>query len=123
MGFYKELIMDHYRNPRNRFKIANPDFSTEQFNPSCGDSIAIQGTLDGDLLKELAFEGKGCVISQASASILTEFCVGKTIDEVLALRQEDLPSMLGMQLGSMRIKCALLPLLAIQEGVSSCKKK
>ena len=123
MGFYRELLMDHYRNPRNRGKIENPDFSTEQFNLSCGDSISIEGCFEEGVLTKMAFVGKGCVISQATASILTEFCVGKTVDELLAIDKDNLPDIIGMQLGPTRIKCAMLSLMALQKGVAEYKKK
>lgn len=74
--------MDHYRNPRNRGILPGADFTTGQYNPSCGDSIALQGKVLNGILIHLMFEGSGCVISQASASLLTEYSVGKAVEEL-----------------------------------------
>lgn len=123
MKFYKEFLMDHYKNPRNRGKIENPDFETAQYNPSCGDSISIQGCIENGVLTKLAFVGKGCVISQAAASILIDFCLGKNIDEVLALDKNNLTEIIGMDFGPTRIKCALLSLVALKDGILEYKKK
>lgn len=123
MKFYKDFLMDHYKNPRNRGEIEHPDFETAQYNPSCGDSISIQGSIKNGVLTSLAFVGKGCVISQAVASVLTEFCIGKTIDEVLLLERGDLSKIIGMDLGPIRIKCALLSLVALKDGILEYKKR
>jgi len=117
MKFYKELLMDHYRNPRNKGRIANPTFSTARYNPSCGDSVLFDVVLEGQIIKKIAFEGKGCVISQATCSIFTEYFVGKRIEDVLALTKEAIKDIIGMDLGNTRIKCALLSLVALQEGI------
>ena len=122
MKFYKEFLMDHYKNPRNRGTIEKPDFSTVQYNPSCGDSISIQGRIEKGVLTTLVFVGKGCVISQATASILTDFCLGKNIDEVLALDKDDLLEIIGMDFGPTRIKCVLLSLVALKDGIWEYKK-
>jgi len=119
--FYKEILMDHYQNPRNRGHIDKPDFSTAQYNPSCGDSVSFEATIEDDKLKKLAFEGKGCVISQATASIFTEYVVGKHIDDILKLEKEDIEGIIGMDLGPTRIKCALLSLMALKEGIMEYK--
>lgn len=123
MKFYKEILMDHYQNPRNRGNLEGSSFATVQYNPSCGDSISMQGTIEGGVLKALAFDGKGCVISQATASILTEFFVGKNIEDVLSFEDEKITEIIGMPLGPMRIKCALLSLMAIKEGILKYKAK
>jgi len=115
--------MDHFKNPRNRGKLENPDFAVDQYNPSCGDSISVEGIIQDGILIKLAFTGKGCVISQASASLLSEFCIGRPIDEILALGAEDITKLIGMQLGPTRIKCALLSLIALQGGIIEYKKK
>jgi len=122
MKFYKEILMDHYQNPRNRGRIDEPDFSTAQYNPSCGDSISFEGVIKNDILCELSFEGKGCVISQATASICTEHFVGKHIDDILKIEPEAIQEIIGMKLGPTRIKCALLSLIAIKEGIMEYKK-
>jgi len=123
MKFYKELLMDHYRNPRNRGRIGSPSFSTAQYNPSCGDSVLFDVVLEDGIVKKVSFEGKGCVISQATSSIFTEYFVGKHIDEILALKKDAIKDIIGMDLGNTRIKCALLSLVALQEGILNHKKR
>lgn len=124
MKFYKELLMDHFQNPRNKGRLENSDFSTDQYNPSCGDSISIQGCVNDGVLTEVAFVGKGCVISQAAASILSELCIGKAIDEILAIKKTDVPQLIGIDdLGPTRLKCALLSLVALQDGLLEYQNK
>jgi nitrogen fixation protein NifU and related proteins len=122
MKFYKEILMDHYQNPRNRGHLENPVFSTVQYNPSCGDSISFEGVIEDGIIKSLAFEGKGCVISQATASIFTEYCIGKNIEEILKIENAQIKDIIGMELGAMRIKCALLSLMALKEGIMEYNK-
>ena len=124
MKFYKELLMDHFKNPRHQGTLENPDFSTDRYNPSCGDSISIEGCVKDGIVTELAFTGSGCVISQATASILSEFCIGKSVDDILAIKKEDVPKLIGLDnLGPTRRKCAILSLIALQDGLLEYKKK
>lgn len=125
MKVYEQTIIDHFRNQRNKGILENPDFSTQEYIPSCGDRIALQGNIVEGKLTAIRFTGTGCVISQAAASLLTESALGKSTDELLALDKNHLLSMLGMQLGPTRLQCALLALHALQEGIreyikSSC---
>lgn len=113
-NLYQEILMDHYRHPRNREKLENPDFSSASHNPSCGDSVQFAGTLKNGIIEKLTFQGVGCVISQGMASMLSEKLVGKSIAEIELLDKDYVLTMLGMQLGPTRLKCALLPLQAIQ---------
>lgn len=114
---YKDLLLDHYRNPRNRVTLENADFASQDSIPSCGDSISMQGTIKGAVVQKIAFAGNGCVISQATASLLTEYAVGKTVEQVLALNAEDIQKLIGMHLGPIRLKCALLSLYVLQQGI------
>ena len=114
--------MDHFQNPRNRGNIDNPDFKTAQYNPSCGDSVSFEAVIEDDMLQKMTFEGKGCVISQATASIFTEHVVGKHIEDILKIEKEDLEGIIGMELGPTRIKCALLSLMALKEGIMEYKQ-
>jgi len=123
MKLYKEILLEHYRNPRNVGKLENPDFSSGENNPLCGDSIVIEGIVKNNILTEVHFSGKGCVLSQAAASMTTEACKGKTIDELLILNKDFVLDLIGMQLGPNRLKCALLPLEALQKGIKSYKEK
>ena len=111
---YMEQILDHYQDPRNFGKIPDADLSHEEGNPSCGDLIRIDIKLDGDRIKDIKFSGKGCAISQASSSMLTERLMGARLEDVKAMGKEDILQMLGIPIGPMRIKCALLPLKVVK---------
>jgi len=118
MQLYQERVMDHYRNPRNRGELATPDFSSDLHNPSCGDSIVIQATIKDGILANIAFEGNGCVISQAAASLLTEAIKEKSLDEIRSFTPDHLIALLGIPLGPTRLKCALLALDALKAGIA-----
>lgn len=114
---YRENIIDHYQNPRNYGTLDHPDITYQDDNPLCGDVIRIDLKLDqDDRITEVAFSGEGCAISQASASMLTEEILGKTLEEVRHLSKDDVLEMLGIQLGPVRIKCALLSLKVLKAG-------
>lgn len=115
---YREQILDHYKHPRKRGTLDPHDYSYEDDNPLCGDRIRIDLRMGGDgRVGEAAFSGTGCAISQASADMLTELVVGKTLDEVKALTKDDILEMLGLELGPVRLKCALLSLKVLKAGV------
>ncbi len=117
-SLYQERILDYYQNPRNRGTLNAPDFSSGMVNPSCGDAVSMQGKIIGDTLELCSFEGKGCVISQATASMLCEKVAGMSIQDIQKMDAEYMLSLLGMQLGPTRLKCALLPLEALKKGLS-----
>lgn len=117
MNIYQQTLMDHYRNPRNAGTLDSYDFSTGQHNPSCGDSIGMQGVIVDGVLTDIAFTGSGCVISQATASLLTQFVRGKTIQQILDMNKDDIQSLIGTNLGPMRLRCALLSLEVLQSGI------
>jgi len=121
--YYKAILQDHFKNPRNKKTVTGFNFSHMDDVPSCGDKISITGIIEKGVIKDLGFEGSGCVISQASASMLTDKCRGMKIDEVLAMTKDDILSMLGLQLGPNRIKCALLALQVLQKALSEYLKK
>ncbi|MFQ5341105.1 MAG: Fe-S cluster assembly sulfur transfer protein SufU [Anaerolineae bacterium] len=114
---YREHILDHYQHPRNHGEIEDPDISQEEYNPLCGDRLVLQLKLDDDHVADVKFHGEGCAISQASASMLTELVEGKSVDELKALSKEDILDMLGIPIGPVRLKCALLSLKALKAGV------
>jgi nitrogen fixation NifU-like protein len=115
---YRELIIDHYKNPRMKGSLDPNDFTYEDDNPLCGDRIRIDVRVDGEgRISEAAFDGVGCAISQAAADMLTGSIVGKTLDEVKALGKEQILEMLGIKLGPVRLKCALLALKVLKAGV------
>jgi len=115
---YRELIIDHYKNPQYRGILEPNDISFEDENPLCGDHIRIDLRLDEDgIVKEATFDGHGCAISLASADLLIESIQGKSLDDVKALTKEDVLDLLGIELGPVRLKCALLPLKVLKAGV------
>jgi nitrogen fixation NifU-like protein len=112
---YREIILDHYRNPRNKGRLTNPDVSIHDSNPLCGDEIDIHLNVEGDKIKEIKFEGRGCAISQASVSMLTEMVLDKPLNLVRDLTKEDILENIGLtNLGPARIKCALLSLKVLK---------
>lgn len=115
--FYREYILDHYRNPRNRGVIESPDITYVDSNPLCGDEIQIDLMVKNGVVDEVKFSGRGCAISQASVSMLTEMIEGKPIDEVKGITKEDVLEMLGITLTPVRVKCALLGLKVLKSGV------
>ena len=115
---YREQIIDRYKNPRSRGTLDPHDFTYEDDNPLCGDRIRIDVRVDAQgRVTAAAFSGQGCAISQASADLLTESVVGKTLDEVKQLTKDDILEMLGIELGPVRLKCALLSLKVLKAGV------
>jgi nitrogen fixation NifU-like protein len=114
---YRELIIDRYKNPHHRGVLEPNDISFEDDNPLCGDHIRIDLRLDeAGRVSEASFDGHGCAISQASADLLVESVLGKTLDEVRLLSKEDILDMLGIELGPVRLKCALLSLKVLKAG-------
>lgn len=120
---YRELIIEHYKNPGYRGSLDPSDISFEDENPLCGDSLKIDLRLDEDKnVKEAAFSGHGCAISQASADLLIESIIGKNLEDVKKLTKQDVLDLLGIELGPVRLKCALLPLKVIKAGVYGLDK-
>jgi len=114
---YRELIIDRYQNPLFRGELEPNDITFEDDNPLCGDHVRIDIRLDeNDRVKEAAFSGRGCAISQASADLLIEEIIGKPLVEVREMTKEDVLDLLGIQLGPVRLKCALLPLKVLKAG-------
>jgi nitrogen fixation NifU-like protein len=117
---YREIILDYYRNPRNYGKIQNPDVAQKDSNPLCGDELEMHLNIKENKVVDVKFTGKGCAISQASASMLTELIMGKDFDYVKRLSKEEILDNLGLHdLGPARIKCALLSLKVLKSGLYS----
>jgi nitrogen fixation protein NifU and related proteins len=115
---YKEIILDYYKNPRNRGTIESPDAKAKDSNPLCGDVVEMQLKFTDGKLSDIKFNGDGCAISQASASMLTEMVMGKSIEDVRKIDKTILLENLGSpNLGAVRIKCALLPLKVMKTAV------
>jgi nitrogen fixation NifU-like protein len=119
---YREVILDHYKNPRGHGVMESPDASAEGQNPLCGDEVSIYVSFgeDGETIDEVKFSGRGCAISQAATSMLTEMVTGKKASEVAAMDKEQLLDELGIPLTPVRLKCAILGLstlkLALHKG-------
>jgi nitrogen fixation NifU-like protein len=118
MDYYREYILDHYRNPRNYGKLDQPDVHAEDSNPLCGDQLAMDLLVEGDCIKEVRFQGRGCAISQAAASMLSEKIEGKTVREVVALGKDDVLEDLGIDISPARTKCAFLSLRVLHRGLA-----
>jgi nitrogen fixation protein NifU and related proteins len=134
-ALYQEMILDHYRRPRNKGTLENADASVEMKNPLCGDEIGLQVAFDGDQISDVRFSGRGCSISQASASMMTQLLKGKTRDEIDSIRARFRELMLGSgeatdELGPLRalsgvarfparVKCALLAWNALESALSA----
>jgi len=136
-ALYQEMILDHYRRPRNKGTLENPDASVEMNNPLCGDEIGLQVAFDGDQISDVKFSGRGCSISLASASMMTQLLKGKTRVEIDSIRKRFRELMLGgeppadeQELGSLRalsgvarfpgrVKCALLAWNALESALAA----
>jgi nitrogen fixation protein NifU and related proteins len=119
---YREIILDHYKNPRGHGTMENPDAEAEGMNPLCGDEVSIYVAFgeDGETIDDVKFSGRGCAISQAATSMLTEMVTGRTASDVAAMPKEQLLEELGIPLTPVRLKCAILGLstlkLALHKG-------
>ena len=116
--FYRELIIERYKTPHFRGELDPNDITFEDDNPTCGDHIRIDVRLDeNQIVTEAVFSGEGCAISLASADLMLESIIGKSIEDVKEMGKEDILDMLGIELGPTRLKCALLPLKVLKAGV------
>lgn len=122
---YQALLLDHYQYPRNKGTLGHADFSSHHHNPSCGDVVAFQGIIDPatEILTGIAFTGTGCVLSQATASLLSEHALELSIRQIELLDKHTIFSLITMELGPTRLKCALLPLEALQNGIAVYRQK
>ncbi len=114
--FYREYILDHYKNPRNFGRLENPDITHEEDNPLCGDVVGMDFRVKDGVIDDVRFHGRGCAISQASASLLTERLKGMALDDAKKIDKNDVLGELGIQISPARIKCALLSLKVLKVG-------
>ncbi|MCB0103390.1 MAG: SUF system NifU family Fe-S cluster assembly protein [Anaerolineales bacterium] len=115
---YREVIIEHYKNPSYRGKLDPHDISFADNNPLCGDHIQIDLRVNAEgIVTEAMFDGHGCAISQASADLLMEEIIGKSLDSVKKMNKQDILDLLGIDLGPVRLKCALLSLKVLKAGV------
>ncbi|MEM0445798.1 MAG: SUF system NifU family Fe-S cluster assembly protein [Nitrososphaerota archaeon] len=112
-----ENILDHYRNPRNYGELENADIRVKDSNPLCGDVVEMQIKVVDGVVKDIRFRGKGCAISQASASMLTERVRGMRLGDVKDIDRQQIIEMLGIELSPVRLKCAMLSLKVLKMGV------
>lgn len=117
-SLYQEHLLDHYRNSPYRGTVADADFVGDDHNPSCGDRVSLSGIITSDgIVATVRFIAHGCVLSQAAVSLLIELVQGKSVHEVLSYTSETMVSLVGIRLGPTRLKCALLCLQVLQDGV------
>jgi nitrogen fixation protein NifU and related proteins len=118
---YREVILDHYKNPRGHGVIEGADAQAEGQNPLCGDEVAIFVALDGNKIEDVRFRGRGCAISQAATSMLVEMVRGRTVDEVASMPRDELLEEVGIPLTPVRLKCALLGLGVLKVALHRAK--
>jgi nitrogen fixation NifU-like protein len=120
---YREVILDHYRNPRGHGAMDDPDAEAEGVNPLCGDEVTIFVSLaeDGETIDDVKFSGRGCAISQAATSMLTEMVKGRSATDVATLPKEELLEEIGIPLTPIRLKCALLGLGVLKVALHRAK--
>ncbi|MCL4332354.1 MAG: iron-sulfur cluster assembly scaffold protein [Candidatus Thermoplasmatota archaeon] len=112
-----EIILDHYRNPHNYGRIENPTSEVTEYNPVCGDTVHMEVVERNGIVEKVSFLGRGCSISQGSASMLTDLVTGKPVEDVMKMSSDDYLKILGLDLGPAREKCALLSLNAIHKAL------
>ena len=118
---YRDFILDHYRNPRNSGTLDKPDASFEDNNPLCGDRIRMDIKMHDGVVFDIRFSGRGCAISQASASLLTEAVKGKPLADIAKIGKEDVLENLGINISAARLKCALLGLKVLKQALAVYK--
>jgi nitrogen fixation NifU-like protein len=119
---YRELILDHYKNPRNHGLLEPADAHAEGQNPLCGDELAVTVRFgDGDVIEEVGFDGRGCAISQAATSMLSDLVKGRTVERVAAMPTQELLDELGIPLTPVRLKCAILGLGVLKLALHKAK--
>lgn len=119
-SLYREVILDHYKNPRGHGVVDDPDAEAEGQNPLCGDEVSIAVAFEGDTIADVKFQGRGCAISQAATSMLMDMVKGRSAQEVASMSRDELLEEVGIPLTPVRLKCALLGLgvlkLALHKG-------
>ena len=119
---YRQIILDNYKNPSNKGKLLNPTVVIEDANPLCGDHLEVYLKIKEGLLKDISFEGKGCALSIASASILSQEVKNMAIEDIKKFSREDVYALLGIDISPGRNKCVMLSLTAIKKGIFEYEK-
>lgn len=117
MDMYAENILEHYKNPHNYGPLEKADVEHKEYNPLCGDSVTMRLVIEGNKIKEIKFVGRGCAISQASISLLTDEVKGKTIDEIKSMTRQDMIGLLGVEISPARMKCAMLGIKTLKLAI------
>lgn len=115
---YSALIREHYRQPRNYGRLEGYTFAADSRNPSCGDTLSLQGIVRNGVLEAVRFEGSGCMLSQAAASILLEHLSGKQVQEILTMTPSQVHALVGVSVGPTRARCIDLVLEVLRKGLS-----
>jgi nitrogen fixation NifU-like protein len=123
LDMYAEEILDHYRNPKNFGKLDRPDVKVRELNPLCGDQYEFQVKVSGGRITDVKFNGDGCAISTASASMLSEFIKGKNISDLKRMDQKDLLGLLKIEVSPARMKCAMLAFDIVKKVADEAGKK
>ena len=118
---YREVILDHYKNPRGHGLLDAADAQAEGQNPLCGDEVTVSLRFDGETISEVGFEGRGCAISQAATSMLAEIVVGRSAADVAQMPKEELLEEIGIPLTPVRLKCAILGLGVLKVALHKSK--
>ena len=121
-GMYRENILDHYKNPHNHGTIENAEIKFTENNPLCGDVITVNLKLNDHKVEDVKFSGRGCAISLSATSMLTDEIKGKTLEQINNIKREDVVKLLGIDVGPVRTKCAVLGLVAIKNGIEEYDK-
>lgn len=114
---YRQNILEHAKDSRHSGRLEQPTVSREEHNPLCGDKLRFDLLVENGVLTDVRFTGRGCAISQAAASMLSEAVVGRSVDEIKAIGKDEMLELLGIPIGYTRLKCALLGLKAVKSGV------
>jgi nitrogen fixation NifU-like protein len=114
---YREYILDHYRDPRNYGRLEQPTAHAEESNPLCGDQVSMDLLIEEGRVTAVRFQGRGCAISQAATSMLTEMIDGKSLQEVIRLGKDDVLEALGIPISPARMKCAFLGLRVLHKSL------
>jgi len=123
MDLYAENILEHYRNPRGKKRLPKPTVAHEEVNAGCGDTLTLDLQIKGGRVEKIGWAGVGCAISQAGMSLLAEQIDGKPLAGLAALSPKDIRALLGVPISQRRLKCAMLPLLALQNALRILKKE
>lgn len=120
---YREEFMDIFRHPQNRGSLENPSASAHKKNPMCGDSLILRLKIEKGIIEDAKFEGEACAVAVISSSILTDYLIGKSVDEAKKINKDRLLEMIGLNLTTSRISCATLVLYALEEALKNYENK